>query len=658
MIMTEMESGSTLQGRADEYFKYSCDELTIVVDRMFAWLLSAEWIGMIVTALLVSPRVWSGSQNGVHPHVWAAILAGPAFIFPAIALAIFWPTRQITRHCVAVAQILVSILLIDITGGRIETHFHVFGSLAFLAFYRDWRVLVTASALTAVDHVVRGIWWSESVYGIVTVSPWRWVEHAWWVAFEDSFLFLSIKRSIQEMKAVAVSKARLYTGAHHDVLTGLANRRLLQESFESRPPKQHGAKQQGQKQQGAMRAVLFLDLDRFKHANDTLGHTVGDSLLKLVASRLATAVAPGDTLARVGGDEFVVLMENLTSNEDASGAGSRLLDALSAPFFVEGNELLLSASVGISLCPEHGTDLSALQERADRAMYVAKSHGRNQCAVFSSEVARHENRMQEIGRDMYQAQKRGELQLYFQPLVERDGQLTGFEALLRWTHPVYGPIAPSDCIPLAEKSGLILAIGDWVLREACRNCKTWQRAGERPIRVAVNVSAIQFEREDFPEHVVSILDEFAMDPSLVTLELTEGVLLRNLEQTRRQLEGLRASGIRISLDDFGTGYSSLSYLAMLPADTIKLDRSFVNREFANASAVLESVIEMAHRVGLRVIGEGVETEAQNDRLSGMDCDELQGFYFSPPMPEEAVVGYIASSEGNRAVAAESVAALG
>jgi diguanylate cyclase (GGDEF)-like protein len=658
MILPEMESASTLQRRAEEYFKFSCDELTTLVDRMFAWLLAAEWVGMIVTALLVSPRVWSGTQSGVHPHVWAAVLAGPAFILPAIALAIFWPTRQITRHCVAVAQILVSILLIDITGGRIETHFHVFGSLAFLAFYRDWRVLVTASALTAVDHVVRGIWWPESVYGIVTVSPWRWVEHAWWVVFEDSFLFLSIRRSIQEMKAVALSKARLYTGAHHDVLTGLANRRLLQESFESRPLRQHGVKQQGLKQQGTIRAVLFLDLDRFKHANDTLGHTVGDTLLKLVASRLATAVAPGDTLARVGGDEFVVLMENLTSNEDATGAGARLLGALSEPFFVEGNELLLSASVGISLFPEHGTDLSALQERADRAMYVAKSRGRNQCAVFSSEVARHENRLQEIGRDMYQAQKRGELQLYFQPLVERDGQLTGFEALLRWTHPVYGAIAPSDCIPLAEKSGLILAIGDWVLREACRNCKNWQRAGQRPIRVAINVSAIQFEREDFPDHVVSILDEFALDPNLVTLELTEGVLLRNLERTRHQLEGLRASGIRISLDDFGTGYSSLSYLAMLPADTIKLDRSFVNREFANASAVLESVIEMAHRVGLRVIGEGVETEAQNDRLSGMDCDELQGFYFSPPMPEGAVVGYITSSEVNRAAASEGVAAFG
>jgi diguanylate cyclase (GGDEF)-like protein len=636
MIEPDMDTVPAWKQRTEEYYRQARNELTVLVDHMFAWLLAAEWLGMIAAALVISPRVWSGTSSGVHPHVWAAVLAGPAFIFPAISLAILFPTRQITRHVVAVAQILVSILLIDITGGRIETHFHVFGSLAFLAFYRDWRVLTTASALTAVDHVVRGIWWPESVYGIVTVSPWRWIEHAWWVAFEDTFLFLSIKRSIREMWAVAASKARLYTGAHHDVLTGLANRRLLQESFESSP----------QKHAPLMRAVLFIDLDRFKHANDTLGHTIGDKLLQLVASRLVEAVAFRDTLARVGGDEFVILMEDVASEAAAIEAGGRLLNALSTPFVVDGNELLLSASVGISLFPQHGTDLAALQERADRAMYVAKSRGRNQCAVFSSDVGRREDRLQQIGRDLYQAQERGELELYFQPLVERDGELTGFEALLRWTHPEYGPIPPSDCIPLAEKSGLIVAIGDWVLREACCICKTWQRAGRRPLGVAVNVSAIQFERPEFPERVARILNEYAMDPGLLTLELTEGVLLRDLELTRHQLDGLRESGIRISLDDFGTGYSSLSYLAALPADTIKLDHSFANRDCGNTSAVVGSVIEMAHRVGLRVIGEGVETQAQNDRLSGMDCDELQGFYFSPPMPETAVQEYIGSHEKN------------
>ncbi|HEY3928043.1 MAG TPA: GGDEF-domain containing protein, partial [Candidatus Koribacter sp.] len=192
-----------LRRRAAQYFRYSIDELACQVDRMFVWLLAAEWAGMVATAAIVSPRVWNGVQNSLHPHLWAALLAGPAFILPAILLATFYPGSHLTRHVIAVAQILVSVLLIDGTGGRIETHFHVFGSLAFLAFYRDWRVLITASVVTAVDHFVRGIWWPQSVYGIATASPWRWVEHAWWVIFEDFFLILATRRSIQEMWAVA-----------------------------------------------------------------------------------------------------------------------------------------------------------------------------------------------------------------------------------------------------------------------------------------------------------------------------------------------------------------------------------------------------------------------------------------------------------------------
>jgi two-component system sensor histidine kinase/response regulator len=240
-----------LRKKAAQYFRYSLQELVCQVDRMFVWLLAAEWLGMIASAAIFSPRVWNGVQSGPHPHLWAAALAGPAFIFPAILLATLYPGSRLTRHVIAVAQILVSVLLIDGTGGRIETHFHIFGSLAFLAFYRDWHVLITASALTAIDHVVRGFWWPRSVYGVATVSPWRWIEHAWWVVFEDFFLLLATRRSIREMWAVALSKAQLYTGAHHDVLTGLANRRQLQENFASLP----------RSQSGFAGAVLFIDLD-------------------------------------------------------------------------------------------------------------------------------------------------------------------------------------------------------------------------------------------------------------------------------------------------------------------------------------------------------------------------------------------------------------
>jgi diguanylate cyclase (GGDEF)-like protein len=613
-----------LRKKASQYFRFSLNELACQVDRMFAWLLAAEWLGVIVTAFVVSPRVWNGAQSSIHPHVWAALLAGPAFILPAILLASFYPGSHLSRHAIAISQMLTSIVLIDASGGRIETHFHIFGSLAFLAFYRDWRVLVTASALTALDHVIRGVWWPQSVYGSVTVSSWRWVEHAWWVVFEDFFLLLATRQSIKEMWAVALSKAQLYRGAYHDVLTGLANRRLLQESFASRT------------QSDLIRGVLFIDLDRFKQANDTLGHTIGDKLLALVARRLEETISGKNTLARVGGDEFVVLLNDISGPDEALQIGARLLNALGAPFDVEGHELLLSASVGISLCPEHGEDLETLQERADRAMYAAKSQGRNQCVVFSAALVGHETLIREISRDLYKALPNGEFRVHYQPLVEKNAQLIGFEALLRWTHPLHGPVAPSDFIPLAERSGLISAIGEWVLREACQHCCLWQRDAQRPIGVAVNISAVQFDEPDFPARVSTILDECGLAPSLLTLELTEGVLVRDVSRARQQLAGLRELGVRVALDDFGTGYSSLSYLTTMPADIIKLDRSFLSREFADAGAVVESIIEMAHRLGLQVVGEGVETLAQSDRLFGMNCDRLQGFYFSRPMPYEAV----------------------
>jgi hypothetical protein len=273
----QVSEATALEQRTEEYFQTSYEDRAAQVDRMMMWLLGVEWLGMMGTAAIVSPRVWAGAQNSLHPHLWAAILAGPAFILPVIGIALLYPGRELTRQLIAVAQILVSILLIDCTGGRIETHFHVFGSLAFLALYRDWRVLLTASAVTALDHVARGIWWPQSVYGVITVSPWRWVEHAWWVIFEDFVLMVSMRTSLRESRLIARSRAFLYDGASHDVLTGLANRRLLQERFD----------QYCSGEQTSEGALLFIDLDRFKHANDTLGHTVGDILLSQVSGRFS-----------------------------------------------------------------------------------------------------------------------------------------------------------------------------------------------------------------------------------------------------------------------------------------------------------------------------------------------------------------------------------
>jgi diguanylate cyclase (GGDEF)-like protein len=549
-----------LRQKAAEYFQSYQDQMAAQVDRMMAYLLTAEWIGALILAVVLSPQTWNGGESRVHPHVLTVLLLGPLVVGGPVMMAFMYPSSAVTRHFIAVAQILMSALLIDITNGRIETHFHVFGSLAFLAFYRDWRVLVTASAVTAVDHLVRGVWWPQSVYGVLTVSPWRWVEHAWWVSFEDVFLILSIRRSLGEMKTVALREAELSYGAFHDVLTGLANRRLLDERFNH-----YASSAQDRIRQGA---ILFVDLDRFKHVNDTLGHAVGDRLLVQVAERLTGVLRAHDTVARVGGDEFVILIERLTSDKAAQQVGDAVLSAFNLPFDVDGHQLLLSASVGISFFPRDSSELSALQRAADLAMYEAKTSGRNRCLLFSPEMNIREQTRTELSRDLYHAISRGELDVHFQPQIGLDGNVTAFEALLRWNHSTRGLVTPSEFIPLAENSGLILAIGEWVLQRACEECRKWGQSGYTEMKVCVNVSAIQFEQPGFSDIVEGVLRDTGLKPSLLTLELTETVLMTDLALAREHLTRLRALGIGIALDDFGTGYSSLSYLQALPADIL------------------------------------------------------------------------------------------
>ena len=611
--------------RAARYYHDSARELASSVDRMMSWLLVLEWFGLVGVGLHCGPFGW---------NLVAPVLSGPLLVLPVVICTLRMPGRQFTRHAVAVAQMLLSTLLIDITGGMAETRFHVFGSLAFLALYRDWKVLLTASLLSGLDHLARGIWWPLPEYGAVTLNPLPWLEHIGWVVFEDFFLIIASARNKKDMREVALVKAQLYEGAYHDVLTGLANRRLLAEHFAE-------FTSQGLERS---RAVLFLDLDRFKQVNDTLGHTVGDKLLASVALRLKGCLENRHLLARVGGDEFVILLDTADDEGAAMVVGHQLLHCMTKPFEIDGHSLLLSASVGISLYPQQGLVLEVLQTRADQAMYVAKSRGRNQVALYSHEVVAQGANLQELARDLYRALPNRELHLVFQPIFDHGCDISGFEALLRWSHPRLGLISPAVFIPMAERSASIIAIGDWVLLEACQQCKTWQRRNRQPMRVAVNVSAVQFELPDFPARVKRALDDSGLDPDLLTLELTEGVLMKDLAQTRQQLSELRGLGIQVSIDDFGTGYSSLTYLAQLPADIIKLDCSFVYNEFLKPSTLLDSIIQMAHRIGLHVVAEGVENPAQADWLLSMDCDSLQGFSFSHPMHGETVESYIESRQ--------------
>jgi diguanylate cyclase (GGDEF)-like protein len=648
-----------LKTDAAKKFRAYQDKMAAHVDYAMAGLLAVEWLLGIVAAVWLSPRTWSGVESRIHPHVWLALIGGLAIVCTPIALALLYPARIATRHVIAVAQMLMSALFIDITNGRIETHFHVFGSLAFLAFYRDWRVLITATVVTALDHIFRGIWLPQTIYGVLTASPWRWVEHACWVAFEDIVLIISCQRGIREMWTVATREAQLSYGAYHDVLTGLANRRLLSERFDRGLGKiSQGEPGLGETDGGEKKgAILFIDLDRFKLVNDTLGHGIGDRLLVAVSQRLTSILHASDTIARVGGDEFVVVIEHLKCVADAERIGMNLLGVFREPFLIDEHELLLSASIGIGLYPDHGTQLTALQEVADIAMYEAKAEGRNRIACFSKEMTERVNLKIELERGLYDAIPRGEMEVYYQPQVNSTGEISGLEALLRWNHPVRGPIPPSEFIPMAEKAGLIVSLGKWVLQEACRECSGWQSAGYENVSVAVNVSATQLEEAGFAQDVLAIIEDAGIDPSLLTLELTESALLQNLKISSQQLAILRAARVLVALDDFGTGYSSLSYLQALPADIVKLDRTFVVREFENTPAVLRSVIELAHRLGLRVVGEGVETAQQGQRLRDMDCDELQGFYFSKAVPAGSVVGLLQSNRELELQAAKPVEQL-
>ncbi len=629
----DIADSPAIEEKTREYLALSQNALMANVDRLLACLLAVEWCGAIATAMYFS-RIGSRPQNNVHPQVWTAVLAGPAIVFAPVLLAWLCPSSTLTRHVIAVCQMLMSVLVIDVSGGRIESHFQVFGSLAFLAFYRDWRVLVTASVVTAIDHVAGGIWWPQAMYGVSTVSPWRFAEHAWWVAFEDFFLIWSCKRGIAEMWQISRREARLSFGAFYDALTGLPNRRLLQINF-ARCFGGHGSRIKGSRG-----AVLFLDLDRFKQVNDTLGHSVGDKLLIQVGQRISTVLPAGDTLARIGGDEFIVVVETTEDSEQAEKIGDRLLAAFNQPFHVGGNEMLLSASVGIALYPEHGADLPCLQEAADHAMYEAKARGRNRWAVFCPKVLQRERSIEILTKDLYQALSLGQIAVNYQPQVGNDEQVLGFEALMRWTHPLYGTIGPGEFIPLAEETGLIVSLGEWVLREACKACKRWHASGFGQLRVSVNVSSVQFEMPGFPDFVAAIVSETGLNPSFLILELTESVLLQDIRQGSEHMVRLRESGVRIALDDFGTGYSSLSYLQAMPADIVKLDHAFVSREFGEMPSVLGSVIEMAHRIGLQVVAEGVETREQSQLLRSMNCDELQGFFYSKALPGRAVLPYL------------------
>ena len=433
---------------------------------------------------------------------------------------------------------------------------------------------------------------------------------------------------------IDTTKARMVHLAQHDALTELPNRMLLNDRLVQTIGLAH--------RQSKRLAVMFLDLDRFKYINDSLGHGVGDQLLQSVAGRLAESVRSTDTVCRQGGDEFVVLLADIEHAEDAALSAQKILDALAVTHRIEHFELHVTGSIGISIYPDDGQDADTLIKNADTAMYRAKEAGRNHFQFFEQNMTVVAVERHAIESGLRGALQRQEFVLHYQPKIDLEtGTITGIEALIRWQHPARGLVLPDQFIWIAEECGLIVEIGEWVLREACGQAQRWQEAGIPPMPVAVNISAVQFRHNAFLENLTRVLQDTGLAPAHLELELTESVLMQDAAATTSVLIGLKAMGVRLAIDDFGTGYSSLSYLKRFPIDTLKIDQSFMGNishatPHSEDAGIVAAVVSMGKILNQRVIAEGVETREQMAFLQMQGCGEGQGFYFSEPVPADEV----------------------
>lgn len=451
---------------------------------------------------------------------------------------------------------------------------------------------------------------------------------------DDSGRPVMIRGTVRDIRERKRAEERIEYQAHYDSLTDLPNRNLLLENLDNALKKSASTGLQG--------ALLYIDLDRFKVINDSLGHPVGDALLQQVARRLESIGAETDTLARIGGDEFALLLPDIGRSAQAAvrraqGVSERVRGALEKPFHLRSHELHVSPTIGISLFPVDDDTPESVLSHADTAMYKAKEQGRNTTRFFLPGMQREADERLRLERDMRDALVRGQLLLNFQPQVDRQGRLVGAETLLRWVHPELGLIPPVQFIPLAEESGLILPIGEWVLAQSCERLAQWEKAGLLPdgACLSVNVSPWQFRQPDFAQLVERVLAQTGVDPRLLGLEVTEGVVIDSFDEVAAKMEYLGRLGIKLSLDDFGTGYSSLSYLKQLPLSVLKIDRSFVRDIGTDSSdaAIVETIIGMARTLEMEVIAEGVETQEQLTFLAERGCGTYQGYLFSKPVPE-------------------------
>ncbi len=456
------------------------------------------------------------------------------------------------------------------------------------------------------------------------------------IHIQNRLLFITTARDISERKE---AELRISYMASHDSLTKLPNRALLQDRIKQTLAHNHRRNQQA--------AVLFIDLDKFKIINDTLGHDIGDGVLMETSNRLLAEVRSEDTVARQGGDEFIILLSTINHPEDAGQVAQKLMESLALPFYIKGKELHIGASIGIAIFPSDGDDMGTLLKNSDIAMYHAKEMGRGNYQFFSDKMNEQAAEKQFLSNELRHAVKRNQLFLVYQPVVDMiSGEMAGMEVLLRWQHPVAGLISPVKFIPLAEESGAILTIGEWVLRSACKQLVEWQHQGYEVPRLAINLSTKQFRHKTLVDTITSILKETGVEARCIGIEITESMMVQDIDEVVDTLLKLSNMGIEISVDDFGTGYSSLSYLKRFPIDKLKIDKSFVDdlATHPDDAAIVKAIIAMAHGLSMKVVSEGVETRAQLDFLRQLGCEQYQGYIFSKPLPASEIASKLRQSQ--------------
>ncbi|WP_218566460.1 putative bifunctional diguanylate cyclase/phosphodiesterase [Vallicoccus soli] len=519
--------------------------------------------------------------------------------------------RKLRGGAAATSLFTASAVLVHLASGTTEAHFHFFVMVGVVALYQDWVPFGVGLAITVGHHGALGSLHPREVYGTEAAvrDPWLWaLVHGGFVLAASAAHLASWRLNEQQ--------------GLRDPLTGLANRTMLGEVLAHRL-----------RRPGPV-SVLFIDLDDFKDVNDSRGHAAGDLLLRAVADRLRGCARGSDVVARLGGDEFAVVVG--ADPATARWVGERVLRALGDPVHVDGRQLYVGASVGVADTATSGErSAEVLLRNADLAMYLAKAAGKHRLAAFADGMDRAVREKADLTADLARALAEGQLAVHYQPTVLLgDGTATGFEALLRWHHPERGLVPPDEFVPLAEETAHIHAIGAWVLRTAVRQAARWSVAAGRPVGMAVNLSPRQLGDDEVLTVVAGALAETGLAPQQLTLEVTEGVLVRDVDAAAERLAGLRAMGVRIAIDDFGTGYAGLSYLRRLPVDTVKIDRSFVSGLAAggDAAALVSSIVELARGLGLDVVAEGVETEAQASVLRDLRCHRAQGFLYARPLP--------------------------